>query len=109
MSLDNLIILENDNQWDELYNSEKKLVIDFTASWCGPCKILSPVINLLSEKFNNITFVKIDVDEFEELVSNRNISCMPTIHFIHNKETINTIEGLDMNNIIKSIENFEKV
>ena len=106
MSLDNLIVLENDEQWDKLYNSDKKLVLDFTATWCGPCKLLSPVIKLLCEKFPNLTFVQIDVDEFEELVANREISCMPTIQFVHNKEIKNTVQGLDVDTIVNLVNKF---
>ena len=106
MSLDNLIVLENEEQWDELYNSDKKLVLDFTATWCGPCKLLTPVIKLLCEKFPNLTFVKIDVDEFDELVTTRNISCMPTVQFVHNKETKNTVEGLDVDTIVNLVNQF---
>ena len=106
MNSKNLIILENIDQWNDLYKSDKKIIIDYSATWCGPCKLLLPVLKLLSDKFPDITFVKIDVDDFEELCMENEISCMPTIHFMHNKEIKHIVEGLDLEKIVNLTENF---
>ena len=106
MSNENLIELTNIDEWNKLYESDKKIVVDYSATWCGPCKLLLPVLKLLSEKYPDITFIKIDVDEFEEHCMDWEISCMPTIHFIHKKEKKLTIEGLDIENLVTSIEKF---
>ena len=106
MNLNNLIILENEDQWNKLYNSDQKLVLDFTATWCNPCKMIKPIIKALSEKCKNLTFVNIDVDKFEEIASDRNISCMPTVQLLHKKVTKNTVEGLNIESIINLVNEF---
>ena len=57
-------------------------VLDFTASWCGPCKMISPILDELSEEYKKIDFYKIDVDEEYELSSLFNIRSVPTLLFI---------------------------
>ncbi|KAF3443187.1 hypothetical protein FNV43_RR12868 [Rhamnella rubrinervis] len=52
--------------FNELKNSSKLMVIDFSATWCGPCKFMEPIFNHLSNKFTDVDFAKIDVDELSE-------------------------------------------
>ena len=104
----NLIKLSNMEEWEKLYNSDKGLVIDFTATWCGPCKMISPIFNALSEKFNNLIFVKVDVDEFEELVSRMDISAMPTFKCILNKNIEHTLCGADVKELKLILNKFNE-
>ena len=59
-----MIHLENEN-FDELIKD--KVVVDFFATWCGPCKMLGPVFEELSTEINDIKFIKVDIDEHEDL------------------------------------------
>jgi thioredoxin 1 len=72
------------------------VVIDFFATWCGPCKRIAPTYEKLAEAFPNITFLKVDVDESGELVNMFNISAMPTFVFLKNGKEILRVEGADM-------------
>ena len=96
-----LITLENNVEWDSLYNSDKKLVVDFTATWCGPCQHIAPMFKDLSDEFKDLTFIKVDVDKFEDIVTDMNISCMPTFHFIYNQKILNTLSGADEDELKK--------
>ena len=100
MSNTNYIEIDSEDTWLEYYNSDKCLVIDFTASWCGPCKMVAPVFKLLSEKFPEIYFLKIDVDECEEIAMERSIKCMPTFQFVKGKNLLGTIEGVNMERLV---------
>lgn len=48
---------------NQILNNNKYVVIDFTATWCGPCRMITPILEQLSTKFENVVFVKVDVDE----------------------------------------------
>ncbi|KAK9090613.1 hypothetical protein Sjap_023790 [Stephania japonica] len=72
----------NSGEWGEILNSlndsPKLLVIDFTASWCGPCKMMAPVFAQLSTEFTDVQFVKIDVDELKDVAQEFGVRAMPT-------------------------------
>ena len=74
----------------------EKVVLYFTATWCGPCKKIAPVVEELAnseESRDSNLFVKIDVDEFEELMNECEVNCMPTFHFYKGGVKVDTLEG----------------
>jgi len=72
---------------------EKLLVVDFWASWCGPCKMLSPVIDALSEEMTDVTFYKVNVDDERALASHFGVSSIPTVVMIKDKQIVNQFVG----------------
>ncbi|KJH42011.1 putative thioredoxin [Dictyocaulus viviparus] len=74
-------------------NSGKLIVIDFYATWCGPCKIIGPKFIKMAEEIKSVLFMKIDVDENEEIASRYDIKVMPTFIFIRNGEQIDAVSG----------------
>jgi len=76
-----MIKLEHDEQFEELIKLNDLVVLDFFANWCPPCKALTPQLEELSQKYTNVTFIKIDVDYFEEIAQSHKIDAMPTILF----------------------------
>ncbi len=72
------------------------VVIDFFATWCGPCKKIAPTYEKLSETFTNVSFFKVDVDESPELVNIYDISAMPTFIFLKDAQLVKKVEGADM-------------
>ena len=68
---------------DELLASGKPLMLDFSASWCGPCKRLAPIVDALDEKYaDQVIIGKIDIEEEEDLATKYGIRNVPTILFI---------------------------
>ena len=57
----------NAQEYNELLSSESPVVIDFHATWCGPCKVLSPILEELSSEVDGVEFVKLDVDQHPEI------------------------------------------
>ena len=73
---------------------EGKVVVDLFATWCGPCKMLSPVLDEISEEITTTKFYKIDVDDNEDIAREYNVMSIPTVLVFENGELINTIVGL---------------
>lgn len=69
----------NVEKFDELLKGEKPVVCDFYADWCGPCKMLAPVIDKCSEKFTDAVFVKVNVDECYELAARYGVMSIPMV------------------------------
>ena len=80
-------------EYDALAVSSNLLVIDFYATWCGPCKMLAPVFEEVAAKYPDATFVKVNVDEEEELARKFRISVIPTLVFVKNGEAVKTTTG----------------
>ena len=73
---------------------EGKVVVDLFATWCGPCKMLSPILDEISEEITTTKFFKVDVDDNEDIAREYNVMSIPTILVFENGNLINTIVGL---------------
>ena len=107
------IVLENnlDAYFKILMNKEynnKLIIAYFTASWCGPCKTVAPIIQRIGEEKDKIVVLKIDVDECSEISENCEIDCMPTFLFYKNSniEPIHKFSGADLDLLVKNINNY---
>ena len=67
------------SEFDKVINGEKIVIVDFWASWCGPCKMLAPVLEKVSETLTDYDFVKVDVDAEQELAIKNQIYSIPTL------------------------------
>lgn len=77
------------------YNGGKPVIIDFYAVWCGPCKVLSPIIEELAEEYKDkAEFYKVDVDSEKQLATRYGISSIPTLFFISAKGEVRVASGL---------------
>ena len=77
----------------EVLNTKERVLVDFNATWCGPCRMLGPVIDELSEERDDIKFVSIDVDEEEDLASEYEVSSIPCIVLFENGKEVNRSVG----------------
>lgn len=73
---------------------EGKVVIDCYAPWCGPCKMISPIIDAFSEEITTTKFYKINVDEAEKITKDFNIMSIPTLLIFENGELKDKVVGL---------------
>ena len=78
------IKLTKENYNEVVINSEKPVLIDFWATWCGPCKMIAPVIEQIAEEREDIIVCKVNVDEEEELAVKFGIQSIPTLVLVKN-------------------------
>lgn len=90
---------------EEVLNSKTPVVADFWAPWCGPCRMLSPVLEEVARKYENIKFVKINTDENSELAADFSITSIPTLIFFKDgkeiKRSVGVISQKELENKIK--------
>ncbi|KAF9354259.1 Thioredoxin-like protein 1 [Mortierella sp. AD094] len=71
----------------------KLVVVDFTAAWCGPCQTIKPIFEKLSNQYRHVTFVKVDVDDFQEVAAVAGVTAMPTFQFFKANKKIAEMKG----------------
>ena len=80
--------------FEALKNSQKPMAMDFWATWCGPCRMVAPIISELAEKYDGqIVVGKCDVEESEELAAQFGIRNIPTVVFLKNGEVVDRLVG----------------
>ena len=83
----------NKNNFDLVKNSEKKVLIDFYADWCGPCKMVSPFVDQIAEENPQYLVAKINVDEEPELAAAFGVSSIPTLVVMKDGQILNQSMG----------------
>lgn len=103
-----VVVIRDDPHFQgELHNAGTKLVVvDFTASWCGPCKRIAPFFEELSTKYPNAVFLKVDVDECTETAGSNNVSAMPTFIFFRNKTKVDRMQGADTEQLENKVKQY---
>lgn len=97
-----IIKLTKDNFEQEVLKSEKPVLVDFYADWCGPCQMLSPIVDEVAEERDDIKVGKINVDEQMELAQKYGVMTIPTLLVIKNGEIANKhIGALSKNGVIE--------
>ena len=76
--------VNKDNFHNEVLNSEKPVLLDFFASWCGPCRMVGPILDEIAEEREDIKVCKVDIDEQPELASRYRIMSVPTLMVLKN-------------------------
>ena len=79
-----VIDVSKDNFEEEVTKSEKRVLADFNADWCGPCKMLKPIVDEISDKRDDIKVVSINIDGEDELSLKYNVSSIPCLILFEN-------------------------
>ncbi|KAB1227824.1 Thioredoxin H2 [Morella rubra] len=81
-----------------------KMVIDFTASWCGPCRFMEPTVEAMASKFTNVGFSKIDVDVLLDVAQEFQVEAMPTFVLLKKGKEVDRVVGAKKDELEKKIE-----
>ena len=96
--------LDVNNFEEEVINSDCKVLVDFYADWCGPCKMMSPVIDEIADENTDVKVGKINVDDNQELAMKYSVMSIPTIMIFENGIPKKTFVGVtDKNEILKEL------
>ena len=87
------ININKNNFQSEVLNSEKKVLLDFWAPWCGPCRMVVPIVEEIADERPDIKVGKVNVDEEAELASQFGIMSIPTLVVIENSNIVNQAMG----------------
>ena len=80
--------------FNELLQDSKLVIVDFWATWCGPCRMLSPILDQVEEEMpDQITVVKVNVDDADEIAAQYRIMSIPTLLFVKNGEIVDKTVG----------------
>lgn len=79
------------------------VVIDFFAKWCGPCKMIAPRIEEMVNEYPDVVFLKVDVDECEQIATDYDISSMPTFVFVKNSAKVDSFSGANTDKLRETL------
>ena len=88
-----VIKITKDNFENEVLNCEKTVLLDFYADWCGPCRMVSPIVDAISEEHPEYKVGKVNVDEENQLATTFGVMSSPSLFVIKNGEVVNQAVG----------------
>ena len=89
-----MAIIATNTSFDSLLKNEKLVIVDFWATWCGPCRMLSPLLDEVEEEMSDkITVVKVNVDDADEIAMRYRIMSIPTLLFFKNGQLVDKTVG----------------
>ncbi|GAA0151551.1 oxidoreductase [Lithospermum erythrorhizon] len=92
-----------DQKLSEAKNDGKTVIANFSATWCGPCRVIAPFYSELSEKYTSLMFLTIDVDELTEFSSSWDIKATPTFFFLRDGQQIDKLVGANKPELQKKV------
>lgn len=96
--------ITGENYEEEVLNSKEKVLIDFYADWCGPCKMMAPIVEEIAEELaGKIKVGKVNVDENQDLAMQYGIMSIPTLVVIENGKAVKTLVGFRSKQELKEI------
>jgi thioredoxin 1 len=108
MASTNIITLTDENFEKEVLKSFNPVLVDFWAEWCGPCKMIAPILDELADEYSGrVSIAKLNIDEHQTLATQYGVRAIPTLLLFHNGEVAEQIVGLRSKRDLKA--SFDKL
>jgi thioredoxin 1 len=92
---DSTVTIDENNFDSEVTRSDKPVVVDFWAEWCGPCKMIAPLLDeVAKEKAGSVKIGKVNIDENQSLSFKYNVRAIPTLLFFKNGQVVDQVTGM---------------
>lgn len=106
-------VFHSSERWLLHFNASKEsnqlMVIDFAATWCGPCKFMEPAVKSMASKYTDVDFVKIDVDELPDVAQEFTVQAMPTFVLLKKGKELERVIGAKKDELEKKIQKHRAV
>ncbi len=100
----------NSEDFDNVINGDCLTIVDFSATWCMPCRMLKPILERVAEKLDNVKFVNLDIDNSEDIAKRYRIFSVPTLVAFRSGKKIDSLVGLNsFDDVVDFVNRAEKV
>jgi len=99
----NVLTVTKDNFLNEILNSDKPVLLDFWATWCGPCKLIAPIVDEIATETPSVKVGKVNIEEEPELASAFSVMSIPTLVLLKDGKVVNQIVGARPKQVILSM------
>ena len=98
-----MYIVKNEEDFDQILKDNEAVFVDFYADWCGPCKMVGPIVEELAEEKTDVKFIKVNVDDVPEVAQIFGVMAIPTMIYFRNGEVAGQTLGFQPKEAIASI------